>query len=141
MENEKLVETVAKHGVEIAKLKEQNKNQDREIYELKDTTALMYKIATSVELLAKESIHTNSKLEKIDEKVTNVEKDLSEVKIKNNDLSKIKEDISGMKDDINKVKCKDDEDDAKKWRGTMKIVGTAVLGAVIGIVLSKIGLL
>lgn len=141
MENEKLVETVNEHSVEIAKLKEQNKTQDKDISELKDTTALMYKIATSVELLAKESTHTNEKLEKIDEKVTNVEKDLSEVKIKNNEISEIKDDISGMKKDINKVKCKDDEDDAKKWRGAMKIVGTAVLSAIIGIVLVKIGLL
>lgn len=124
MENEKLAETVSNHSVEIAKLKEQNKNQDREIYELKDTTALMYKITTSVELLAKESITTNDNLCKLDTKI-----------------DKTNEKVDKLDKDLSEVKNKDDEKDAKKWRGTIKIIGTAILSAIIGIVLAKIGLI
>lgn len=84
----------------------------------------MYKIATSVELLAKESITTNDNLCKLDTKI-----------------DKTNEKVDKLDKDLSEVKNKDDEKDAKKWRGTIKIIGTAILSAIIGIVLAKIGLI
>lgn len=123
MENEKLVETVNVHSVEIAKLKEQNKTQNKDIEKLQDQGEAIYKLATSVELLAQNSAITNERLEgldckidKVDDKVNKLDKDLSDVKVQA------------------------DKEDAKKWRSLVKQILTIVVSVVVGIVLAKIGL-
>lgn len=124
MENDKLVETVNEHSVEIAKLKEQNKTQNKDIEKLQDQGEAIYKLATSVELLAQNSAIINErlgdldcKIDKVDDKVNKLDKDLTDVKNKN------------------------DKQDAKKWRNTIKYIATAILGAVVALVLKQIGLI
>ena len=125
MENEKLETVVARHD-------EQIKQNCKDITKLQDQGDAIYKLATSVELLAQNSAITNDrldgldiKIDKVDDKVNKLDKDLNEVK--NRDLVEIKNN--------------NDKEDAKKWRGAMKIVGTAILSAIIGIILAKIGLI
>ena len=124
MENEKLIGTVARHD-------EQIKQNTRDIDELKDTTALMYKIATSVELLAKESTHTNEKLENMNKKMDDT----------NTKVDKTNQKVDKLDKDLNDVKSKDDKEDAKKWREGAKYVGLTILGAVIALALKQIGLI
>ena len=123
MENEKLVEAVNIHSVEIAKLKEQNKSQDKDIEKLQDQGEAIYKLATSVELLAQNSAITNERLEGLDCKI-----------------DKVDDKVNKLDKDLSEVKNKDDKEDAKKWNSLVKQIITIVVSVVIGIVLAKIGL-
>lgn len=124
MENEKLVETVNEHSVEIAKLKEQNKTQNKDIEKLQDQGEAIYKLATSVELLAQNSAITNERLEGLDCKI-----------------DKVDDKVNKLDKDLNDVKNKNDKEDAKKWREGAKYVGLTILGAVVALVLKQIGLI
>lgn len=124
MENEKLVEAVNIHSVEIAKLKEQNKSQDKDIEKLQDQGEAIYKLATSVELLAQNSAITNERLEgldckidKVDDKVNKLDKDLSDVKVQA------------------------DKKDAQKWREIVKYVVIFFVGSALTLFAKQIGLI
>lgn len=123
MENEKLVETVNVHSVEIAKLKEQNKNQDKDIVDLKDTQRMMYEMNTNIKLLV--------------EKIGNTNDDLFEMK---GDITGIKSDMSGMKEDINEVKIQADKKDAKKWDKLIWLIIGVVVTAIAGIIKTALGI-
>ena len=125
MENEKLETVVARHD-------EQIKQNCKDITKLQDQGDAIYKLATSVELLAQNSAITNDrldgldiKIDKVDDKVNKLDKDLN--KVKNRDLVEIKNN--------------NDKEDAKKWRGAIKYITTAILGAVVALVLKQIGLI
>lgn len=123
MENEKLVETVNVHSVEIAKLKEQNKSQDKDIMDLKDTQRMMYEMNTNIKLLV--------------EKIGNTNDDLVEMK---GDITGIKSDMSGMKEDINEVKIQADKKDAKKWDKLIWLIIGVVVTAIAGIIKTALGI-
>lgn len=118
MENEsKIVERVVI-------LETKSEQHDKDIVDLKDTQRMMYEMNTNIKLLV--------------EKIGSTNEEIVEIK---DDITGIKCDMSGMKEDINEVKNKNDKDDAKKWRNTVKYIATAVLGAIVALVLKQIGLI
>lgn len=117
MDIEKIETVVARHD-------EQIKQNCKDIEKLQDQGEAIYKLATSVELLAQNSAITNERLEGLDYKI-------DEVDDKVNKLDK----------DLSDVKVQADKKDAKKWREGAKYIGLTVLGAVIALVLKQIGLI
>ena len=128
MENEKLIETVAEHTVEIKNIKEI-------VSDIKSQNDAIYRLATSVELLAQQGSTTNDNIKKLDESLND------KIDKVDGKVDKVDDKVNKMDKDLTEVKSKDDKKDAKKWNNSMKIIGAAILSAVIGIVLVKIGLI
>jgi len=128
MENEKIVETVVE-------LKTKVEQHDKDIVKLQDQNEAIYRLATSVELLVQQGSNTNTNIKKLDESLNE--------KIDNVDskVGKLGSKVGEMDDTIKEIKNQPDKKDAIKWNSSMKIIGTAILSAVIGIILVKIGLI
>lgn len=75
MENEKIVETVAKLETKV-------EQHDKEIDELKDTTKLLHEMSANIKILALQGTTQTEKIDNIECKVEKLDKDLNDVKIK-----------------------------------------------------------
>lgn len=117
MENEKIETVVARHD-------EQLKQHDKDICKLQDQAEAINRLATSVELLAKESTHTNEKLENMGRKI-----------------DKTNEKVDKLDSAVEDIKNRPEEEDSKKWKNLKKQVFTAIVTAIIALVLAKVGLI
>ncbi len=109
------------------KVEQKCEQYDKDIDRLQDQTDAINRLATSVELLAKESTTTNEKLEKIDVNL-------------NKKIDKVDEKVNKLDTDLNEVKNQDDKKDAKKWNILMKQVMIILVSVILGVALAKIGL-
>lgn len=117
MDIEKIETVVARHD-------EQIKQHDKDIIDLKDTTKVLHEMNTNIKILAMQGTTQTEKIESIENKV-----------------GKLDNKVEKMDITIEEIKCKPNEEDAKKWRDTIKYITTAILGAVIALVLKQIGLI
>jgi len=113
LENEKLVEIVAKHGVEIENIKD-------DIDELKDTQKMIYEM--------------NGNIKGLVDKLGNTNNEITELKCD------IKKDIKGLRNDIEEVKNKSDKEDAKKWDKLMWLIAGGIITLLIGMIKNSLGL-
>lgn len=122
MEKEKeLIETVARHDVEIKNIKD-------DVSELKTQNETLHRMATSIELLAQQGSTTNDNIE-------NVNKNLS------TKIDKVDGKVNKLDKDLTEVKVQSDKKDAAKWNNAVKYVLTAIGGAIVTLVLKHIGLI
>ena len=117
MENEKIIETVTRLETKV-------EQHDKEIEELKDTTKVLYEMNTNIKILAMQGTTQTEKIDSIESKVGKLD-----TKVEKMDIT------------IEEIKCIPDKKDAEKWKGLTKQVFTLLVGAVIAIVFTKIGLL
>jgi len=75
LENEKIVETVAQHTVEIENIKD-------DIKDLKDTQKMMYEMNTNIKLLVEKIGTTNTEISGIKKDIGDLRCDMDEVKNK-----------------------------------------------------------
>lgn len=116
MEDKEIVERVVK-------LETKSKQHDKDIDKLQGQNEAIYKIATSVELLAKESTITNEKIEQLDIKI-----------------DKVDAKVGKMDETIEEIKCKPDKAIVKKYNEIVKYIILFILGAGLTIIAQKIGL-
>ncbi len=100
----------------VIRLQEQTKQNTEDIKEIKNQTQMIYEINTNIQLLVKQGVDQNCKIDKVEKSVEQLTNDMSEVKTKN------------------------DKKDADNWNTAVKYVLTAICGAVMAIVLKHIGL-
>ncbi len=97
----------------VIRLQEQTKQNTEDIKEIKDQTQMIYDINTNIQLLVKQGVDQNCKIDKVEKSVEQLTNDISEVKSKN---------------------------DAANWNNAVKYVLTAIFGAAMALVLKQIGL-
>lgn len=100
----------------VIRLQEQTKQNTEDIKEIKNQTQMIYEINTNIQLLVKQGVDQNCKIDKVEKSVEQLTNDISEVKSKN------------------------DKQDAANWNTAVKYVLTAICGAVMALVLKQIGL-
>lgn len=106
---------------DIEKLNERMNSMDRRIERLERNDDVLNKLVTSVEVLAERMINVNDNLDKVDKKVDNVSTDLT-----------------GLKGTVQEIQLEPAQD--HKWfkRQVWGYVIIALLGAVVGKMLSVI---
>lgn len=128
MENEKLIETVAQHTVEIKNIKE-------DVADIKSQNDAIYRLATSVELLAQQGSTTNENIKKLDESLNDK---IDKVDCK---VDKVDNKVNKMDDTIEELKTQPDKKDADKWREITKYIVIFFVGSALTLFAKKIGLI
>jgi len=118
----------------VVKLETKSEQYDKDIDKLQNQTEAIYKLANSVELLAKQSSITNEKLDDLDvrlnEKIDGVDSKVNGVDSKVNKLN----------EEMTDVKTQADKKDARKWDKLMWLIAGVIIATLAGIVKTALGI-